>query len=225
MYKLVMRNDGGGSACVCACVCVLGWGWGSVLWYRYCTNRVIDDITASSNKVTYISHDVMMASWHGNVFCITDPLWGESNGPPVDSPLQRVSHLLEQAVEQAVELPTLMLRHFSGHVFCSTARPVPHREPFWLPLQWRHNECDVVANYRRPGCYLRCLVRHRSKKTTKLRVTGLCGGIQRWPMDSPHKGAVMRKMFPFYDVIMVRLALTVPCATHFVFQTHCQQWR
>ena len=51
MYKLVMWNDGGGSACVCACVCVLGRGWGSVLWYRYCTNRVIDVITTSSKKV------------------------------------------------------------------------------------------------------------------------------------------------------------------------------
>ena len=27
-------------------------------------------------------------------------------------------------------------------------------------------------------------------------------GIHRWPMDSPHKGPVTRKMFPFDDVIM-----------------------
>ena len=27
-------------------------------------------------------------------------------------------------------------------------------------------------------------------------------GIHRWPMSSPHKWAVMRKMFPFDDVIM-----------------------
>ena len=27
-------------------------------------------------------------------------------------------------------------------------------------------------------------------------------GIQRWPMNSPHKGPVTRKMFPFDDVIM-----------------------
>ena len=27
-------------------------------------------------------------------------------------------------------------------------------------------------------------------------------GIHRWPVNSPHKGPVTRKMFPFYDVIM-----------------------
>ena len=27
-------------------------------------------------------------------------------------------------------------------------------------------------------------------------------GIHRWPVNSPHKGPVMRKMFPFDDVIM-----------------------
>ena len=29
-----------------------------------------------------------------------------------------------------------------------------------------------------------------------------CEGNHRWPLDSPHKGTVMRKMLPFDDVIM-----------------------
>ena len=33
------------------------------------------------------------------------------------------------------------------------------------------------------------------------------GRIHRWPVDSPHKGPVMRKMFPFDDVIMGFLGL------------------
>ena len=40
------------------------------------------------------------------------------------------------------------------------------------------------------------------KKTSKLRVTGFVRGINRWPVNSPHKGPVTRKMFPFDDVIM-----------------------
>ena len=44
--------------------------------------------------------------------------------------------------------------------------------------------------------------RQRSKKTPKPRVTGLCEGIQRWPVNSPHKRPVMRKMFSFDDVMM-----------------------
>ena len=28
------------------------------------------------------------------------------------------------------------------------------------------------------------------------------GGIHRWPMNFPHEGSVMQKMFPFDDIIM-----------------------
>ena len=42
----------------------------------------------------------------------------------------------------------------------------------------------------------------RSKKTSKLCVTGLCAGNSPGPVNSPHKGPVTRKMFPFDDVIM-----------------------
>ena len=34
-------------------------------------------------------------------------------------------------------------------------------------------------------------------------------GIQRWPVNSPHKWPVTQKMFPFDDVIML-LRLTIP---------------
>ena len=67
-------------------------------------------------------------------------------------------------------------------------------------LQWRYIECDGVSNHRRLDCLPIRLFRIRSKKTAKLRVTGLCEGIHRWPVDSPDKGPVMRKMFPFDDV-------------------------
>ena len=32
-------------------------------------------------------------------------------------------------------------------------------------------------------------------------------GIHRWPVNSPHKGPVMGKMFPFDDVIMLLLQM------------------
>ena len=43
-------------------------------------------------------------------------------------------------------------------------------------LQWRHNERDGVPNHRYLECLLKRLFRRRSKKTSKLRVTGLCEG-------------------------------------------------
>ena len=69
-------------------------------------------------------------------------------------------------------------------------------------LLWRHNEHDSVSNHQPRGCLLNRLFRRRSKKTSKLRVTGLCVGNSPKPVNSPHKGPVTRKMFPFDDVIM-----------------------
>ena len=72
-------------------------------------------------------------------------------------------------------------------------------------LQWRRNKPDGVSNHRRLDCLLNCLFRRKSNKTAKFRVAGLCrwGGIHRWLVDSPHKGLVTRKMFPFDDAIMI----------------------
>ena len=42
--------------------------------------------------------------------------------------------------------------------------------------QWRHNGRDGVSNHRRIYCLLNRLFRHRSQKTSKFRVTGLCEG-------------------------------------------------
>ena len=43
-------------------------------------------------------------------------------------------------------------------------------------LQWRNNGRDNVSNHQPHDCFLNRLFRHRSKKTSKIRVTGLCGG-------------------------------------------------
>ena len=45
-----------------------------------------------------------------------------------------------------------------------------------ISLQRRHNECDGASNHRRLDCLLSVLFTRRSKKTSKLHVTGLCGG-------------------------------------------------
>ena len=63
-----------------------------------------------------------------------------------------------------------------------------------LSLQWCHNEHDGVSKHLLLDCILNRLFRRRSKKTSKLCVTGLCEGNS--PVNSPHKGPVTRKMFP-----------------------------
>ena len=80
--------------------------------------------------------------------------------------------------------------------------------PWWeirmRSLQWRHNGCDGVSNHQPHDCSSKRLFRCRSKKTSKLRFTGLFSrGIRRWPGKSPHKWPVTRRMLPFKDVIML----------------------
>ena len=57
-----------------------------------------------------------------------------------------------------------------------TKEPIGELQAKPTSLQWRHNERDDVSNHRRVDCLLNCLVRRRSKKTSKLRVAGLCAG-------------------------------------------------
>ena len=71
-----------------------------------------------------------------------------------------------------------------------------------IPLRWRHNDRAGVSNHQPHGCLLNRLFRRRLKKTSKLRVTGLCAGNSPGPVNSPHKGPVTRKLFPLDDVIM-----------------------
>ena len=47
----------------------------------------------------------------------------------------------------------------------------------WInSLHWRHNERDGISNHQPHDCLFNRLFRHRSKKTSKLHVTGLCEG-------------------------------------------------
>ena len=45
-----------------------------------------------------------------------------------------------------------------------------------ISLQWCHNGRDGVSNHHPHHCLLKRLFRRRSKKTSKLRLTGLCAG-------------------------------------------------
>ena len=103
---------------------------------------------------------------------------------------------------------TLLLttRIFEQMVWCRLSRPLLQRwhaflcagvENLWPPscwstaiktLQWRHNGRDSVSNHQPHDCFLKHLFRHRSKKTSKLRVTGLCVG------NSPEAGEFPAKM-------------------------------
>ena len=61
-------------------------------------------------------------------------------------------------------------------------------------LQWRHNERGGVSNHQCLHCVLNCWFRRGSKKTSKLRVTGLCAGNSPVTGEFPAQRPVTRKM-------------------------------
>ena len=73
----------------------------------------------------------------------------------------------------------------------------------YASLQWRHNGPDGVSNHQPRACLLNRLFWHRSKRNQSSASLAFVRGIHRWPVNSPHKGPVTRKMFPFDDVIML----------------------
>ena len=74
----------------------------------------------------------------------------------------------------------------------------------FLSLQWCYNECDGVSNHRRLDCLLNRLLRRRSKKTLKLRVTDPCEANSLVTGEFPSQRASNAEMVPFDDVIMYK---------------------
>ena len=89
-------------------------------------------------------------------------------------------------------------------------------------LHWRHDDHDGASNHQAHGCLFNCLFGRWSKKTSKLRVAGLCAGNSPGPVNSAHKGPVTQKMFPFGDVIM-RLFREDSLLSYYYDQCHVWQ--
>ena len=64
-------------------------------------------------------------------------------------------------------------------------------------LRWRHNERDSVSNHQPHDCLLNRLFRRRSKKISKLRVTGLCEG------NSPVTGEFPAQMASYEENVSI----------------------
>ena len=65
---------------------------------------------------------------------------------------------------------------------------VSEHDTCYISSQWRHNARYSISNHQPHDCLLNRLFRRRSKKTSKLRVTGLCAG------NSPGTGELPTQM-------------------------------
>ena len=81
---------------------------------------------------------------------------------------------------------------------------VQERRNSW---KWNHSECNGISNHQPHHCLPNRSFKRKSKKTSKLWVTGLWRAIHRSPVNSPHKWPVRQKMSPFDDVMSSVLAM------------------
>ena len=88
------------------------------------------------------------------------------------------------------------------HNFISLQLYIHDLNSLLVSLQWRHNGRYGISHQQPYNCLFNRLFRRRSKKTSKLRVTGLFAGNSSVTVNSPHKWPVTRKMLPSDDVIM-----------------------
>ena len=133
------------------------------------------------------------------------PMCGNSPGPvnsPHEGPVTRKMFPFDDVIMNP-EKSRLIFWHilpFVKHKWNSTVmanisfnRPANggwHTFLKWFrTLQWRYYEHNGVPNHRRHGCLLNSLFRCRSKKTSKLRVTGLCAGNSPVTGEFPTKRA------------------------------------
>ena len=159
---------------------------------------------------------IRMASCLANAFRITGPLWWNSphKGPvPRSSVVCFVTNLKKKNMLNKqpnclwfhtswnLHLPEITCMVYTAYCqicLCPWQMLNVRVSLFW----WRHNDHDSVLNHQPQDCLLNRLFRRRSKKTSKLRVTGLCVGNSPLPVNSPRKGPVTRKLCPFDDYIM-----------------------
>ena len=117
-----------------------------------------------------------------------------------------------------------MYNNFNGKTYHHDKSCVAISRESRVSLQWRHNGHDGVSNHQPNDCLFYHLFKHRSKKTSKLRVTGICEGNSPETGEFPHKGPVTRKMFPFDDVIMLVELRVMPKYTRGKGRKHGSGW-
>ena len=76
-------------------------------------------------------------------------------------------------------------------------------------LLWRHNGRDSISNHQPHDCLLNRLFRRRSKKISKLRVTGLCAGNSpgtgEFPAQMSSNAATVSIWWRHHDITICNL--------------------
>ena len=89
----------------------------------------------------------------------------------------------------------LKLQVFLGCMHIYSVMSFPYNDVIMSATASQITSITIVYSIVRSGAHQR---KHQSSASS-----AFFRGIHRWPANSPHKGPVTRKMFPFDDVIML----------------------
>ena len=95
--------------------------------------------------------------------------------------------------------------------WCTWTYCVSVLQLFWCTIQWRHNEIMRTMASQITSLtivYATLYSDAEERKHQSSASLAFVRGIHRWLVNSPHKGPVTRKMFPFDDVIMTIYAMS-----------------
>ena len=90
------------------------------------------------------------------------------------------------------------------HVFCTVSNTVTFVWASWA-ITITSNEHYVVSNHRSFDCLYNSLCAPTSNSHQSPNCWLFVRGIHRWPVNSPHKGPVTQKRFPFDDAIVTSI--------------------
>ena len=107
-------------------------------------------------------------------------------------------------ISKCIKCPLLLSLAIYGHIIhCEFITQI-----VWSSLRWRRNGHDGVANHQPHHCLLNRLFGCRSKKASKLRVTGLCVG------NSPGTGEFPAQMVSNAENVSIWWRHHVPPGTY-----------
>ena len=86
----------------------------------------------------------------------------------------------------------------ANQVDCLADKRRNYQVDYWSDV-WRNHLTHDASNHRQLAGVLKTLF---SATIQALHYRPFVSGFHRWPVESPHKGPVMRKVFPCHDIIM-----------------------
>ena len=122
-------------------------------------------------------------------------LWGESTGDRWIAFKRQVTRKCFHLMTSSCCIDDVDNKFSSRHILPKSRQHSIYRCRMRHALRWRHIGRDSISNHQPHDCLLNGLFRRRSKKTSKLRVTGLCEGNPPATGGFPSKGQVTWKCF------------------------------